>query len=571
MNNKPPLNDLIVAAVQFASTTDVKANLDTCLRMIDRAAASSPHIMVLPEFCNHLSWYDDQDHAWQVAVELDGEFLGAVAAKAAEHSSYIVINVSLRREHPDITVSSILFDPNGQCIEVADKQTLMGHENDYFVRASATSNVVDTPFGKLGLFPCRDGVTCETPRSLALRGAQLFCDSLNSFALDEASLHVPARAPENKVFLVAANKIGPLIPEALLEPVSEATHIPVKFLIGAGESQIVAPDGTVLAKGPRDEEAVVLATINLSDSDDKRRPDRTDLFAERRPELYQAITKPPLAAYQAPAASSIDVAIYEPKQDGAEAIDEVVQILESETTASLLVLPELFCFADAVVNDTQSAEALSAKAIAAIQQALSGSTVVVATSLVHQGQLAALLIDSSGVIHAQPQLHRTKRHAWSNLGDGLQTCDLPWGRVAIITGDDSVFPELVKVAALESVHTLIVPFDIQERWEAEFGLLSRAAENRLCVVAATRSKSIGTGLIATLERDFTILTPWHQRQFDGMINNPLVTTQVTGGGLTRAVIHPDAANNKLMSANTDLLVHRPWQLSGDLVDTKQFG
>ena len=98
---------------------------------------------------------------------------------------------------------------------------------------------------------------------------QLFCDSLNSFALDEASLHVPARAPENKVFLVAANKIGPLIPEELLEAVSEQTHIPLQFLNGAGESQIVSPSGEILARGPRDEEAVVLAEIDLAGAKDK--------------------------------------------------------------------------------------------------------------------------------------------------------------------------------------------------------------------------------------------------------------------------------------------------------------
>ena len=48
-----------VAAVQLASGTDVDTNLQTCLRMIDQAALIEPDIMVLPEFCNHLSWHDD--------------------------------------------------------------------------------------------------------------------------------------------------------------------------------------------------------------------------------------------------------------------------------------------------------------------------------------------------------------------------------------------------------------------------------------------------------------------------------------------------------------------------------
>ena len=129
---------------------------------------------------------------------------------------YIVINVSLRRSNGELTISSLCYGPAGELRSVADKQTLMGHENTWFVRATIPATSSKPTFGRLAMFPCRDGVTCETPRGLALRGAQLFCDSLNSFALDEASLHVPARAPENKVFLVAANKIGPLIPEHLL-------------------------------------------------------------------------------------------------------------------------------------------------------------------------------------------------------------------------------------------------------------------------------------------------------------------------------------------------------------------
>src|SRR5262245_19027825 len=117
-----------------------------------------------------------------------------------------------------------------------------------------------------------DGVICETPRALALRGAQILCNSLNSFALDEASLHVPVRAAENRVFVVAAIKVGPLIPPALLGPVSTATGIPKHHLHGAGESQIVAADSTVLARASRDREEVIIAEIALAEADDMRRP-----------------------------------------------------------------------------------------------------------------------------------------------------------------------------------------------------------------------------------------------------------------------------------------------------------
>ena len=308
-----------VAAVQFASGTDVDTNLQTCLRMIDQAALSEPDIMVMPEFCNHISWYEDAEHARAVSVELDGPFLSAIGQRAARHGCYIVINVSLRRDQ-GITVSSVLYDPAGERVTVADKQTLMGHENTWFARANSTSDVVPTPFGNIAMFPCRDGVTFETPRGLALRGAQLFCDSLNSFAIDEASLHVPARAPENKVFLVSANKVGPLIPEALLIPVSEETHIPVDLLHGAGESQIVSPDGEILARAPRGEEAVIYADVDLADAGDKSRPDGSDLLGLRRPELYGPIAAPDSYSPPCSAAEALTVATLLPPEEGQAAL-----------------------------------------------------------------------------------------------------------------------------------------------------------------------------------------------------------------------------------------------------------
>ncbi len=64
-----------VAAVQFAIGTDREANLDTCRRMIDAAAGEGAELVVLPEFCNFPSWYDDDEHARSVAVRAGDAWL----------------------------------------------------------------------------------------------------------------------------------------------------------------------------------------------------------------------------------------------------------------------------------------------------------------------------------------------------------------------------------------------------------------------------------------------------------------------------------------------------------------
>jgi predicted amidohydrolase len=183
--------------------------------------------------------------------------------------------------------------------------------------------------------------------------------------------------------------------------------------------------------------------------------------------------------------------------------------------------------------------------------------------------VVSVLVDGRGERARQPQLHRCERYPWMSLGDELSTVDLPWGRLAMITGDDMVFPELVKVAALKGAHVIAAPLQLQEPWEEAYGLRSRAAENRVCLLASSRPLGRQGGLIADLERDFTLMTEWQQRPFDGYINAPIVTEQGVAPGVVITRVHPQAACNKLMSERTDLLLDRPWQLSGDLLKTSK--
>jgi predicted amidohydrolase len=179
--------------------------------------------------------------------------------------------------------------------------------------------------------------------------------------------------------------------------------------------------------------------------------------------------------------------------------------------------------------------------------------------------VVAVLVGDTGLVAQQPQLHACARFPWARLGEELSLVDLPWGRLALIAGDDTVYPELVKVAALRGAHVMAVPLQCQESWEERYGLRSRAAENRICVVASSLPLRGRSGLIADLEREFTLMTEWHQRRFDGYINAPLVTPQKPGEAVTVAAIQPLSACDKLMSERTDLLLDRPWRLSNDLV------
>jgi nitrilase len=516
------------AAAQFHVGNDVEENLATCLRMITAAGENKPELLVLPEFSNHCSWYDGAGHCFDVSVDLDGPFLAAIADAARGISAYVVINCTLRRPGRRVTGTSIMISPAGEIIGTADKQVLIGHENDFLERAGEAGPVLATPLGKLAMYSCMDGVINETPRCLALRGAEVLCNSLNSFALDEGSLHIPVRAAENRVWVVAANKVGPLIPAALVGPVSAATNIPAHFLDGAGDSQIVAPDGTVVALAGKDEE-IIFADIEPGLARDKRRSDGTDVFAARRPGLYAPLAEDPAGQ---------PVSISGPEDVPVAALRAAGQLERAMAAGARLV-----CIAGGQPVAPDSLAPLVAEGCL-VAAAAADDTVT--------------LVGPDGPILRQARLHA------DGGADDIEVADTACGRVAVLDSRDVIFPETMRLAALKGVSTVLIPGKPLEDWECRTGIVERAAENRVNVVFASAEGGERGSVVAALQKDFTIMTEWREREFDGLLSAPEVLRQEEDGMLL-ATVHPLAAANKECSRNTHLLESRPWKLLQPIV------
>ncbi len=559
------------AAAQFHVGSDIDVNLESCLRVLGKAGEQNPDIVVLPEFCNHLSWYDDAEHCYRVSLTIEGDFLQAIAAKAREIEAFVVVGVTLQREGGKVSGSNLLYSPAGDLLGLSDKQVLIGHENDFLERASEPGAVIDTELGRLGLYMCMDGVINETPRCLALRGADIMLNSLNSFAPDEGSLHIPVRAAENKVFVVAANKVGPLVPEAMMDGISAATNIPVEFLNGAGESQIVAPDGTVLAMAKTREEEVVFAEIDVAQARNKQRPDGTDIFSSRRPELYSALGENP-ESLEAPvfaAEADLPAALIQLENNGTGALEEAKAAVKNAVSggARLIALPGLFCIADASA-DTAVKE--SEAAIAALAEVSGDALITTSLVLPVAGgrQHCAVAIGASGLVASQGQVHFSKRFAWSVLSDGFEVVKTQFGCLALMCSDDSIYPEAFRLVAMQGADVVSVPLMPLEPWELTTGLIERAAENRVNLLAAMQPSALGNSFGAALHEDFTIFGEWKTRQFDGVLTYPMLTRAGASRSVTPLVLHPKNAENKVVSHRTHLIDGRPWHLLEPLLATK---
>ena len=560
-----------VAVTQFATSSNVQKNLATCIRMIAEAATCKPSLIVLPEYSNTQPNCVDHHQAWEHALTVDGDFLQAIAEQAIKHDCYIVINVTLKKDtsqlksNANISVTSCLFSPQGELIHQADKQVLAGRECDFLTGDSDDAEVATTTFGKLGLLT--DSANFKEARTLALSGTQLLCQSLSTFALDESNLHGPTRACENKVFLAQANKIGAL---------TENNGNEHEYFNGSGQSQIVSPTGLVLAKMASTEEGYVFADIDLSACDDSKkiRPDGTKLSEQRRPELYQKLSEQLNTVVETnEVPETANTAIFATYKSNEEAIEDVCHYIENNLS-DITQLPELFFVADKSIthNSEQLAEIerLSKQLIVQVSAMLRPFQYI-CTSLVFDGTHQAVIISEQGVFATQQQLHFCQRYSWTALGNDINIIELPLEQgnisVAMLTADDANIPEIVNAAALQNIHLLLVPFDIQEPCEVDYSLLSRAAEHRICIVAASREKSFkaepvvdtslqstgnkkkvkakkSIGFIANLSKNFVMPTMSNSAKFDGYINKPLVKSQ--HGKITKALIFPVAACNKIL-------------------------
>jgi predicted amidohydrolase len=151
---------------------------------------------------------------------------------------------------------------------------------DRFTVPGDSLSVYDTPLGRIGLEICYDLRFPEATRTLALAGADIVAHptAFPVAARIQTELITVARAAENRVFLLTANRVGK-------ERGGEF----------CGWSQIVDPYGTRLAEAGETEETLLVADVELEKARDKDYvvPGEYELylFGHRRPELYGALVE----------------------------------------------------------------------------------------------------------------------------------------------------------------------------------------------------------------------------------------------------------------------------------------
>jgi predicted amidohydrolase len=162
---------------------------------------------------------------------------------------------------------------DGHLLSVYRKAHLFANEVSFFLPGNEKPPVIEFRGHKLGVMICFDWFFPEMARSLALRGAQIILHPSN-LVLPWCQKAMLTRSLENQVFTATANRTG-------ID----------RDLSFSGLSQVTSPKGEVLAQADGPSTCVVWADVNLNDADNKMVTKQNDLFACRRPELYDDLFK----------------------------------------------------------------------------------------------------------------------------------------------------------------------------------------------------------------------------------------------------------------------------------------
>jgi 5-aminopentanamidase len=272
-----------MAAAQIeARTFDPQANLDKVIQWIATAASQGAELVVFPE-CALTGYMLSAEEARSVSEPVPGPRSQRLVEACRTAGVLAVVGTIERDAQGRCFNTAVLLGPSGVLGRYHKTHLICLGVDRFLTPGGSLPGPFETPLGRLGMLICYDLRFPEPARVLGLAGAQAV---LLPTAWPQAATLYPdhvarTRAAENGLFIVAADHVG--------------EERGGRYL---GRSLIVGPDGEVLAQAGRDEEALLIADVDLARSDRKHRvfipaEYEIDLHADRRPDLYGPIVGSP--------------------------------------------------------------------------------------------------------------------------------------------------------------------------------------------------------------------------------------------------------------------------------------
>ncbi len=267
---------LKLGVVQMSMGEDPEVNTERALDLTLTAAQEGADVICLPELFRSRYFCQTEDAAhFDLAHEIPGPLTDRFAAIAAEHEVTIVASLFEKRATGLYHNTAAVIDRGRGYVGKYRKMHIPDdpryYEKFYFTPGDLGFKTFETDDANLGVLVCWDQWYPEAARLTALKGAEiLFYPTAIGWHPEEkdevgAAQHAAwetiqrSHAIANGCFVVAVNRYG-------FEP-DPGGEGGIEFW---GQSFVVAPNGSVLARAPQDEEAVLIVDIDLDAMADMR-------------------------------------------------------------------------------------------------------------------------------------------------------------------------------------------------------------------------------------------------------------------------------------------------------------
>ncbi|MFX1310837.1 MAG: carbon-nitrogen hydrolase family protein [Promethearchaeota archaeon] len=255
-----PYEKLIVACCQLESEVVEKkeqwdANLQKAIDLIDEALKYNIDMVVFPEM--YMSNYMAQHESRYFAEPVPGPTTNKLAEIARRNNIYIIMGMPvMAKGFPGLVKNSAaVIGPEGVMGEYS-KSTLptfdvprgLVTEGNHWT-PGLTFPIFKIRGWKMGILICQDCFLPEPARIYALNGAQFLMtiSAGPSCLADQWDVVLPTRALENVVFHAYCNVVGTFRGESMF-----------------GGNRFVDPDGNVFVQAPKDEEVMLIGTMDIN-------------------------------------------------------------------------------------------------------------------------------------------------------------------------------------------------------------------------------------------------------------------------------------------------------------------
>ena len=262
-----------------------KINIERHLSLIELASKQGAKIVCLQEIFTTPYFCAEQQTRWYEAVEKvpNGPTVTLMQEVAKTHGMVLIVPIYEEEITGVYYNTAAVIDADGRYLGKYRKNHIPHvapgfWEKFYFRPGNLGYPVFDTAFARVGVYICYDRHFPEGARALGLNGAEIvFNPSATVAGLSEYlwKLEQPAHAAANGYFIGAINRVG--------------VEEPWKIGEFYGQSYFCDPRGQIIAQGPRDEDAVVVADINFDLIREVR--NTWQFFRDRRPETYTDLVK----------------------------------------------------------------------------------------------------------------------------------------------------------------------------------------------------------------------------------------------------------------------------------------